>query len=176
MRPAVLFLQPEKGEMRIYDRVITGLAALGALSLLYITCAIVIDVILRNTGSAPFQSTSAVSEYILMFSTMCAAPWLVREQGHVTVSAFTGQLPPHLRRGVGLLVQAVSVVTLALLGWRAGALALQKFQAGTVDMRSISIPSWVLFAMLCFGLTLSAIEFLRQLLRGQVYNGDAGGA
>lgn len=159
---------------RIYDRFITGLAAIGALSLLLITCTIVVDVVLRNTGHKPLQSTSALAEYTLMFSTMCAAPWLVRQKGHVAISAFTERMPTSLRRIIGLLMNAFALLTLGLLAWRAGLLALEKAQAGTTDMRSISIPSWVLLSMLSAGLFLSALEFLRLLWRGKPYDGSAG--
>lgn len=161
--------------MKIYDRFITGLAALGALSLAGLTCAIVLDVILRNTGHRPFQSTSALSEYAMMFSTMCAAPWLVREQGHVAISAFASKLPGAARRVAGVAIQAIAVVTLGVLGWRAGVQGWDRMLSGALDMRSISIPSWVLYAMLCGGFSLTAIEFLRQILRGELYTGGSGG-
>lgn len=159
---------------KIYDRFIAGLAGAGALSLAGIACLIVLDVILRNIGLRPFQATSALSEYALMFSTMCAAPWLVRVQGHVAITAFTGMIPGRPRRAIEVTVQVLAIVTLAVLGWRAGVQTAERMAGGSLDMRSISIPSWVLFAMLTAGFTLSAVEFLRQLLRGEPYTGAAG--
>ena len=157
---------------RAYDRFIVALAALGGASLVFITLMIVVDVVLRNTGFRPFQSTSAVVEYVMMFSTMAAAPWLVRTGGHVAITSFVAMLPEGLRRAVGMLVLVISVVALGLLAWRSGAVGLQMMAQGSVDMRSINIPAWVLYAMLAVGFGLMAVEFLRIMLRGETYSGS----
>lgn len=44
---------------KIYSGLITGLAVIGALSFVFMTFAIVINVILRNTGQQPIQATTA---------------------------------------------------------------------------------------------------------------------
>ncbi|TDE37944.1 TRAP transporter small permease [Antarcticimicrobium sediminis] len=159
---------------RLYDRAIFGLAVSGALSLLLTTLMIVVDVVLRNTGYHPLQSSSALSEYAMLFSTMAAAPWLVRENGHVAITAFVSMMPSRLRFANGMVTQALAVAVLALLSWRAAVIGLEKAANGTMDMRSITLPAWVLYAMLAVGLGLMAMEFLRLLLRREVYAGTAG--
>lgn len=159
---------------RLYDRLIIGLAVLGALSLAFITFAIVIDVVLRNIGLRPFQATSAIVEYVLLFSTMAGAPWLVRIGAHIAIMSFVEALPRGIRRVVGTAAVVISMVALALLCWRSAAVGIQ--MADTIDMRSINIPTWVLYSMLSVGFGLMATEFLRLLLRGELYNvGSEGG-
>lgn len=157
--------------LRLYDRIIIGLAATGALSLAVITVAIIIDVVLRNAGFRPSQSTSALVEYVMLYSTMAAAPWLVRVNGHVAISSFIQAMPQKFHRVTGRAVLVLCIVVLALLSLRSGAVGLQMLAAGSVDMRSINIPSWVLYAMLSGGFGLTMLEFLRMLLRGETYNG-----
>ncbi len=161
--------------LRFYDRFIIGLAVAGALSLALITIAIIVDVVLRNTGFRPFQWTSAVVEYVMLFSTMAAAPWLVRTNGHVAISSFMEMLPRPLRQLAGRVVVIAAIVTLGLLCWRSAAVGMQMVASRAVDMRSINIPSWVLYAMLSGGFGLMALEFLRLLLRGEIYTGTGGG-
>ncbi|PJE32940.1 Tripartite ATP-independent periplasmic transporters, DctQ component [Pseudooceanicola marinus] len=161
---------------RLYDRAITLLAATGALSLLGITLMIVVDVVLRNTGFRPLQSTSALSEYAMLYSTLCAAPWLVRENGHVAITAFASMMPTRLCFAVSMAVQILSVLVLAVLAWRAGAVGWDRYAAGNMDMRSVTLPGWLLYAWLSMGLALTAVEFARLALRGRVYTGSAGGA
>lgn len=157
--------------IRTYDRLIIGLAGLGAASLVFITLAIIIDVILRNTGFRPFQWTSAVVEYTLLFSTMAAAPWLVRTGGHVAIGSFVEAMPDSIRKLIGRLVLVLCILALGLLSWRAAAVGLQMVESNAVDMRSINIPSWLLYAMLSVGFGLMMLEFLRLLLLGRVYDG-----
>ena len=157
---------------RIYDRIITGLAVTGGVSLMVITVAIIIDVVLRNTGFRPSQSTSALVEYVMLYSTMAAAPWLVRKNGHVAITSFVERLPGMVRFLAGRIVLILCIVILGLLSWRSGAVGLEMVAAGSVDMRSINIPSWVLYAMLAGGFGLMTLEFLRMLLRGDIYTGN----
>ena len=159
---------------RLYDRLIVGLAVLGALSLVFITCAIIVDVVLRNTGFRPFQWTSAIVEYVRLFATMAACPWLVREKGHVTIYSFVAKLPRAARLAVGRIALVVSIFVLALLCWRSAAVGMEMVASRAVDMRSINIPAWVLYAMLSGGFGLMAVEFLRILVRGEVYTGSSG--
>jgi TRAP-type C4-dicarboxylate transport system permease small subunit len=157
---------------RFYDRAITGLAVTGGISLVIITIAIIIDVVLRNTGFRPSQSTSALVEYVMLYSTMAAAPWLVRKNGHVAITSFIERLPDGLRFLAGRAVLILCIIVLGLLSWRSCAVGLEMLASNSVDMRSINIPSWVLYAMLAIGFGLMTLEFLRMLFRGDIYTGS----
>jgi len=158
--------------LRLYDRIIAGLAITGAVSLVLITIAIIIDVILRNTGFRPSQSTSALVEYVMLYSTMAAAPWLVRKNAHVAITSFVQPLPPMIRLTAGRAVLILCIIVLGVLSWRSAAVGLEMLASGSVDMRSINIPSWVLYAMLSGGFGTMSLEFLCMLLRGETYTGS----
>lgn len=157
---------------RLYDSLILALAVAAAASIGFITLAIVADVILRNLGFRPFQWTSAVVEYVLLFVTMAGGPWVVRTGGHVAINSFVDALPAGARQTVGRIVLTLSIVILGILGWRAGVLALGQYQRGAVDMRSIDIPGWISYTMLSGGFTLMAVEVARLLARGEFRVGD----
>ncbi|MBK0328934.1 TRAP transporter small permease [Rhodobacteraceae bacterium F11138] len=157
---------------RLYDRLISGLAVLGAIALAATVFAIAIDVLLRNVGLRPIQATSALIEYALLFATMAGAPWLVRERGHIAITSFVDILPNAVRAVANRLMVSVCIAILALLSWRAAAVMIEVIESGAVDIRSIALPSWILYAMLCGGFGLMAAEFLRILLRGETYSGD----
>ncbi|WP_118136323.1 TRAP transporter small permease [Oceanicella sp. SM1341] len=160
--------------LQIYDRVILALAVAAGASLAFATLAIVVDVTLRNTGFRPFQFTSAVVEYIMLFVTVAAAPWLAHIGAHVAINALVSRLPGGLRSVLGRLVIAACVAVLALLAWRAGALTAQEWAFGSVDIRSIAIPGWLAYALLCAGFAFMALEFLVKLLRGETEAGGDG--
>ena len=82
-----------------------------------IAAFVVYDVMLRALGMQPPQSTSAVTEYSLLFVAMLASPWLVRTRGHVVVTSFFNLTPtavrPFLERLIYLSCAGVSL-TLAV--------------------------------------------------------------
>ena len=156
-----------KALIHLYDKIILGLAALAGAGFAAVTLAIVVDVVLRNFGMRPFQATSALVEYSLLFAAMAAGPWLIREGGHVVVDSFVGMAPHRLQRVLGQCAMLLSIAVLALLSWRAALGAVDAIKFGSTDMRSINIPYWIAYTMLSIGFGLMATEVLRLRLIGK---------
>ncbi len=73
--------------IRLYNRIITGLAVLGAAGLVFISLAIIVAVVWRNTGFRPFQAPSSLVEYVMLFATIAAAPVLLRHHLPAAISS-----------------------------------------------------------------------------------------
>lgn len=69
--------------------VVNALAGLAAALFLII----IYDVTIRTIGLPPPPWASVFAEYSLLFFAMAAAPYLVRNKGHVFVEAVTSKLP-----------------------------------------------------------------------------------
>ena len=54
---------------------------------------ITVDVSIRTLGYRPPLFTSSVVEYALLYLAMFAAPFLVRERGHVVIEAMVTIMP-----------------------------------------------------------------------------------
>ena len=154
---------------RAYDGLIVGLAILAGLMLVVIFVGIIADVAIRTAGY------SAIAEYCLLFSTMLAAPWLVRLRGHVVVESLTMAMPPRVRWAMAKAVYVLCIVlSLLFVYYGFGEMALS-LGTGELDLRSIDMPKWILFVPFPLGFTLVAIEFGRYLLGfGSYYTGRVG--
>jgi C4-dicarboxylate transporter DctQ subunit len=157
---------------RSYDGLIVAMAVAAAASLAFITLAIVADVMMRNLGFRPFRWTSAVVEYVLLFSTMAGSPWLVRTGGHVAITTFVERLPKAAADALGRLVILLCAGIAGLISWRALVLAVEEARSGSLDMRSITLPGWLTYAMIGTGMALIAIELLRLLATGRTRAGE----
>lgn len=153
---------------KIYDGVVHGLAALAIGGIALMTVLILGDVTLRYLRLGSIQAASTLIEYSLLFSTMMAAPWLVRRRGHITITSMVDLLPPGGRKTMGTLSLGVSTLTLLLLGWRAAMVAHDKWRAGGMDVRSVAIPEWIAYAILAVGFLLMGTECIRLILRREV--------
>jgi len=164
---------------RAYDRLITGLAVLAGLMLAVIFVGIVTDVTLRTLGFNPLQWYSAIAEYCLLFSTMLAAPWLVRLKGHVVVESLTLAMPPVVRMLMAKTVYVLCIALSLLFVWYGLLEMIAAIQSGEIDIRSIDMPRWILYVPFPLGFSLVAIEFGRYLLgydsyyAGQVGSSDS---
>ncbi len=147
----------------LYSRLVDVLAALGCLLCAAVFVAVVVDVTLRSLGFKPPEYTSAFCEYALLYMTALGAPWLVREKANVSVVAFVERLPPGWRHGLEKSILVACALICLGLCWYSAKMGLDFWRRGEMDIRSIEVPRWVLFAVLppCFG--ICAIEFGLQL-------------
>jgi C4-dicarboxylate transporter DctQ subunit len=151
----------------LYDRLIVMLALVASIMIAAVFVLIVVDVTMRTAGFRPPVFSSAISEYTLIYVTMLAAPWLVRERGHVRIDSFMIFIPTHLQIALERLLMLVCIALCLTAAWISADFAIDFWQKGSIDIRSIEIPRSLLFLPLTIGFGLCAMEFLRLLLIGQ---------
>jgi C4-dicarboxylate transporter DctQ subunit len=152
---------------RLYTGLIESLATLAGLMVAGVCLLIVYDVIARNLGLQPPDSTVAITEYALLYFTMAAAPWLVRTRGHIVVEALHSRLKGQTRITVDWLILMICFFTSALIACLAAILAYEAWSRGEFEIRSLAMPRALLFAPLTIGFGLMATEFLRLGLKGE---------
>lgn len=147
-----------------YNSVIVALAYVAGAMVAATFVAVVYDVTLRMLGIQPPYWTSAATEYALLYITLLAAPWLVRQKGHVFVQLVNQALPPVPRKWLERAVYLICILVSLTIAFYSLAEAIQSFERGEYDVRSIAMPMWLLYAPLPVGFLLTATEFLRFLL------------
>lgn len=147
----------------LYDRLIAVLAWLAGAVIVVIFALILIDVAARELFALSLTYTIGVVEYLLLYFTMFAAPYLVRTHGHVYIEALLSRLGDRAQRVLEKIVYVLCALATLIFGTIAMMLLLEKIDTGTIDIRGIDFPSWIVVAPLpvCYGLV--AIEFLRFL-------------
>lgn len=153
-----------KAIVSAYNALLVALAVLAGATIGLAFILIVIDVSMRATGFYPPAYTSAVVEYILLYFTLFSAPYLARKKGHVYVDAITSRMPPKARWVANKFAYLVCVATsliFAVIGFK---LAMEAFQSGSIEERSIDVPSWVDYSPVGPVFLILAIEFGRYLI------------
>lgn len=153
---------------RAWDALVSALLAGAGLVIAAVTLLIAWDVVARNLGLQPPESTVALTEYALLYVALAAGPALVRSRGHVTIDLLAGHLPAALRPWLSRAVLAAAAATSAAVAVLATRLALEAVARGELDVRSFDIPRSWLFVPLAVGCGMMAVEFLRLLARGEL--------
>lgn len=128
------------------------------------TILIIIDVLMRITGFQPLLFVLTVVEYILLYFTMLAAPYLLRIKGHVFIDAVTQFMPPAVKKVIAKLVYLTCLIACCIYGYQLVNLLVEAIQSGEIDMRSMEIPAWILFVPMPVCFFMCALEFLRYLI------------
>lgn len=150
--------------VRVYNWILYGMAIGSGIAIFTATVLIIIDVLIRISGLQPILFVLTTVEYILLYFTMLAAPYLLRIKGHVFIDAVTQFFPAMVKMIVAKLVYAACIIACAIYFYQVCNLLVQSLQSGEIDMRSMEIPIWMLFAPmpLCFFMLI--IEFFRYLI------------
>ncbi len=148
---------------KLYNTIITGLAAIAGLILAMMCVLIVVDVSLRNLGFQPLRATVAITEYALLYFTMFAAPYLVRTRGHVVVRVIYDRLDAATKQFLETGVYVICTVVALGLAYVSGSLVFESLVLGDTEPRSIDVPRWILFMPLLIGFFFVGCEFLRLL-------------
>ncbi len=160
----------------LYARLLTWLA-LAACALLFLMMLMICsDVLLRNVRLIPgvqgISWSNEVSEYMLYFITMLAAPWLLRQGQHIRVDIVLRVLPPRLAwysEWLSDLLALACCSAMALYGLRA---VLSSIRIDSMTVKSLAIPEWWLLAPLPAAFLLLGIEVLFRMHR--LYTGERG--
>ena len=161
--------------IRIYDGLLSLMALIAAMTLVWLMVSVVISVMMRNFGVQPFAWLFTSSEYGLLYMTMLGAPWLVREKGHVHIELVTAALPPALRRIVSRLVAGLCVAVSLILAWYGLELFLTNIERNDFDVRAYFYPRWLLTITFPVAFSFMAVEFARFVFGSELmHSGEAG--
>lgn len=141
-----------------------ALAALCCALLALVAAAIVYDVTVRTLKLQPPNFTVSFTEYVLLYTTMLGAPYMVRRKGHILVEALIESVPPSLHRAMAWMVYLICTLLSAALAYYGAKLLAQGIATGDMEYRSFDMPRWILDVTLPLGFGFSAIEFLRYLV------------
>ncbi len=141
-----------------------AMAALCCALLAIMAIAIVYDVTVRNFGLQPPNFTVSFSEYVLLYTTMLGAPYMVRKKGHILVEALIENVPPAVHAAMAKCVYFVCTALSASLAYYGAKLTLQGIATNDTEIRSFDMPRWILDVTLPLGFGFSTIEFIRYLV------------
>lgn len=148
--------------MKALDTFIDALAILAGVLLSVVTLLLCIDVAIRYAQVMNITWIGDVASVSLYLMTFLAAPWVLREGGHIAVDSVVRILPSGAQRMIGIFVNILGAAICALLCVYAVRVLMASFDAGTQVFKTLIYPQWWLFTLPPLTFALLAIIFLRQ--------------
>jgi C4-dicarboxylate transporter DctQ subunit len=149
----------------MYDRLINTLAGIGAVGMLGMALYISYEVVMRYFFNNPTIWAGDLSEYTLLWGTFLAAPWLVREGGHVSLDTVTHRLSPTVQHRLGVISSIIAAAVCVVLLWQGLDATLDAYTRGQIIARSWQVPRWIVWAAIPVGSLFLTIEFIRAAVR-----------
>jgi len=146
--------------LRIVDKVAERSAVVAGFLVGAMMIVISYEIIARYFFVRPTTWAYDVTEYLIVYATFMAAPWLLKNKSHVTVTIVTD----HLFSSARLVLEVVTSVlglTVSLVVCVEGAIEVwELFRDGVWVMRPFSIPKCITRLPIPFGGLLLAIYFI----------------
>ena len=149
---------------RAYNALLFSMAYLSGVAIFAAFLMIVTDVLSRFTDLPPLLWVLTAVEYILLWFTMLAAPYLLRIKGHVFVDAVQQFLPARVKFITAKIVYALGIFCCVIYTYYSGLLLAEALETGELDMRSFEAPLWSLLLPMPLCFAMCAVEFCRYLI------------
>ena len=144
-----------------FDRLLKGCAYLSGVLVGLMAAGIGFEVFMRRVLNDPTSWVTDFSEYALLFITFLAAPWLLREGGHVSMTVVTERLSHTKNLFLRPVVMLMGAIICAVILQRTGVATWELYQDGTVLFRTIKFAEFWIWWVMPFGMLLMTVQFLR---------------
>ena len=156
-------MAPQDQERRFFDRILDVSAVLACLMIVFSMVSVSLDVCLRFFFNAPLLGITEVTEYMMLWTCMLGAAWLLRMDGHVSIDIVTNLLASKPRKGLYILSALVCAATCAFITYWGAVTTWDHFTRGIRDFKVLEIPKWTFLVSIPTGFALLTIEFLRKV-------------
>lgn len=147
---------------RWHDRLVWAMAALAAAIAAGLVVLICADVLSRNLRLGTLAWTNELTEYGLYGMTLLGAPWVLSLGAHVRMDLFARSLSPRGRRWLEIGASLVGAVICAVLAWYGVLVTLAAHARGSLVLKTLVFPEWLLLVALPVTMGLLALGFLRR--------------
>ncbi len=166
---------PQKGmrPQQVMEQFSRALAWSAGAGMLFASCLISFDVMLRLIFNRSMAGTVEISGYVLAIGSAWAFAYALIAKAHVRVDTVYALLPIRIRPWLDLLALLSFAFIVGMLLYRAGELAATSFQFASRS--PLQIPLWIPQGMWALGLLFFfvcilnlAVRLVAALLRGDV--------
>lgn len=156
-----------RGLMKAYEWIITALAAVAGAIIVATFMVVVVDVSLRNLRLPTLSWAIPAAEYGLLYVTLLAGPWLLRNKRQVVAESVRVYLPVKARRVLEVGIYVGCLLVCAVIVWAAAHETIGSWRRGDSEQRGIEIPLFLAYAPFVVSFLLMGVEFVRLLVTGQ---------
>ena len=151
--------------MNAYRRSITAAAWLAAALFVAAGVMLTYEVVARYFFTAPTRWAAEFSQYCLIWGSMLAMAWVLRERRHISVSAGLALLGSGGRK-LADLVSLLAVLALSLVvAWYGYEIFHDSFVRGRTTGSLMNLPLWIVELAVPVGFALLAVQCVIEMVR-----------
>ena len=127
---------------------------------------ITVSVLLRYYFQLSVGWSTELGEYFIYIIAVLGAPWVLRKDAHVVVDVVVNLLPPKIRRWVDVVVNLLGALIGFALLYYSGLATCENYIKGTLVIRVMPIPRYLLLLFIPVMSVLVSLQFLHKFWQG----------
>ena len=147
---------------KAFDGTIKFMAGFGAVVIIFVLVIVCLEVVMRYFFGRPIAWVIQAAEYGIFFVTFLGAAWVLRQNRHVTMDIMTNRLSQRGRAVLGIITSLIGAIVCLLFVLYGTRLALDLFQRGIYEIKTIEVPKAPLIALIPLSSLALLIQFLRR--------------
>jgi TRAP-type C4-dicarboxylate transport system permease small subunit len=148
-----------------FERLLSGLSTLFAVALGALVAAMCLDVLIRWVSTGSLSWVTELTEYIIYGGTFLAAPWVLRQGGHVRVDILLLHLPKRAAVLVERMLDSIGVLLSLMLAFYGAVSVRDAWRDNMMQFKTWNTPEWLLLLPIPIGCAMLAVEFTLRVLR-----------
>ena len=151
--------------VNVLDRLVNALAWLAATMFVTAGAMLTYEVVARRVFTAPTRWAAELSQYCLIWGSLLAMAWVLRERRHIAVSAGLALLPAAGRRLADLFALLAVLALSLVVTWYGFAIFWDSFERGRTTGSLLNLPVWIVELAVPVGFALLAVQCLVEMGR-----------
>ncbi|RMD48670.1 MAG: TRAP transporter small permease [Alphaproteobacteria bacterium] len=146
--------------MQSFAGFVTALARIAAAAFVAAGLMLTYDVLARYFLVRPTIWAAELSQACLIWGTLIAAPWCLRERHHIRITAAVELMPPGARRAaevLSMLAVALFAAVVLIYGWD---IFWDSFRRGRTTGSMLDLPVWIVELAVPFGMAVLLVQAL----------------
>ena len=156
-----------------YARLVTGLAWLASALFVLAGAMLTYEVVARYFFTAPTRWAAELSQYCLIWGSLVAMAWVLRERRHIAVSAGLALMGPGARKAADLASLAVVLALSVTVAWYGFDIFHESFARGRTTGSLMNLPLWIVELAVPVGFALLAVQCVIEMARTWAHGAPA---
>lgn len=150
---------------KVIDIIMNIMASIAAALIGFLLLSISYATISRYLFNEPLAKLIEISSYGLVYVAFLAAPWLLRQDGHIRVDLVLNQLSEKGQAKLNVFNDFVGFIVSSVVFYFSLLVTLSNFTNDVRVMDSLNTPQYLLVVAIPLGSLFLAIQFIRRIRR-----------
>lgn len=147
------------------DAITKGAGLLASITLLFMTCIVVYEVVMRSGFNMPTTWVSEISVYAFVALVFLGLAVGQREGAHIQVEVLIDNVSPPRRQQLELIGTWLGLLFAAVTGWEMYCFTVSEYINGTRDWGLLATPQWIPEIPVIIGYVLFCAALLRDICK-----------